>query len=138
MPRRLRECADPAGQRRLLRGHGRGAHRGADRGPQGRQAAAAGGFAGRARILGPGLRPDHASARYWFRGVTMLKDSDRIYQNLYGQQDWRLAGARARGDWDGTAEIIARGRDALVEEMKASGMRGRGGAGFPTGMKWSF
>lgn len=68
----------------------------------------------------------------------MLKDEDRIYQNLYGQQDWKLAGARARGDWGGTAEIIAKGRDALIEEMKASGMRGRGGAGFPTGMKWSF
>jgi NADH-quinone oxidoreductase subunit F len=68
----------------------------------------------------------------------MLKDADRIYTNLYGQQDWRLAGARARGDWSGITEILGRGRDAVVEEVKASGMRGRGGAGFPTGMKWSF
>ncbi len=68
----------------------------------------------------------------------MLADADRIYQNLYGQFDWRLEAAKARGDWDGTADILARGRDVIVEEMKASGMRGRGGAGFPTGMKWSF
>jgi NADH-quinone oxidoreductase subunit F len=68
----------------------------------------------------------------------MLSDQDRIFTNLYGVHDWRLAGARARGDWDGTAAIIARGRDAIIEEMKASGLRGRGGAGFPTGMKWSF
>jgi NADH-quinone oxidoreductase subunit F len=68
----------------------------------------------------------------------MLNDADRIYRNLHGLEDWRLSGARARGDWDGTAEILARGRDAVIEEMKTSGMRGRGGAGFPTGMKWSF
>ena len=68
----------------------------------------------------------------------MLHDRDRIFTNLYGQHDWRLAGARARGDWDGTADILLRGREAIIDEMKASGLRGRGGAGFPTGMKWSF
>ena len=68
----------------------------------------------------------------------MLSDQDRIFTNLYGIHDWGLKGAQARGDWDGTAAILARGREAIVEEMKASGLRGRGGAGFPTGMKWSF
>ncbi|MSP04517.1 MAG: NADH-quinone oxidoreductase subunit NuoF [Acetobacteraceae bacterium] len=68
----------------------------------------------------------------------MLSDKDRVYTNLYGLHDWRLAGARARGDWDGTKNILARGREAIVEEVKSSGLRGRGGAGFPTGLKWSF
>jgi NADH-quinone oxidoreductase subunit F len=68
----------------------------------------------------------------------MLDDKDRIFTNLYGIHDFRLRGARSRGDWDGTAAILARGRDAIIDEMKASGLRGRGGAGFPTGMKWSF
>ena len=68
----------------------------------------------------------------------MLADKDRIFTNLYGIHDWTLEGARKRGDWDGTAALMARGRDAIIDEMKASGLRGRGGAGFPTGMKWSF
>lgn len=68
----------------------------------------------------------------------MLEDKDRIFTNLYGFEDWRLGGAQARGDWDGTADLIKKGRDWIVEEMKASGLRGRGGAGFPTGLKWSF
>jgi len=68
----------------------------------------------------------------------MLHDRDRIFTNLYGVHDWRLAGARARGDWDDTRALLAKGRDWLIEEMKTSGLRGRGGAGFPTGVKWSF
>jgi NADH-quinone oxidoreductase subunit F len=68
----------------------------------------------------------------------MLKDSDRIFTNIYGFHDPFLAGAKARGDWDGTKELIAKGRDWIVEEVKESGLRGRGGAGFSTGLKWSF
>ncbi|MGA8382083.1 MAG: NADH-quinone oxidoreductase subunit NuoF, partial [Stellaceae bacterium] len=68
----------------------------------------------------------------------MLADKDRIFTNLYGQGDWRLDGARRRGDWDGTKDLIHKGRDWIVNEAKESGLRGRGGAGFPTGLKWSF
>src|SRR5260221_14389323 len=67
----------------------------------------------------------------------MLRDEDRIFTNLYGQHDWRLAGARRRGDWDGTKEIILKGRDWIVEQVKQSGLRGRGGAGVPTGLQWA-
>ncbi len=68
----------------------------------------------------------------------MLNPSDRIFTNLNGQESPDLSAARLRGDWDGTEALLATGREAIVEEIKASGLRGRGGAGFPTGLKWSF
>ena len=68
----------------------------------------------------------------------MLSDKDRIFTNLYGFESPYLEAARNRGDWNGTKDIIARGEDSIIEEMKESGLRGRGGAGFPTGLKWSF
>ena len=68
----------------------------------------------------------------------MLQDKDRIFKNLYGLHSWRLKAARARGAWDGTKAMVERGPEAIIEEVKASGLRGRGGAGFPTGLKWSF
>lgn len=68
----------------------------------------------------------------------MLEDKDRIFTNIYGHHDWGLEGALKRGHWDGTKGILEKGRDWIIDEMKASGLRGRGGAGFPTGLKWSF
>ncbi|WP_022699589.1 NADH-quinone oxidoreductase subunit NuoF [Oceanicaulis alexandrii] len=68
----------------------------------------------------------------------LLQDQDRIFTNLYGRHDWRLEGAKQRGHWNATKDILDQGRDWIIDEMKKSGLRGRGGAGFPTGLKWSF
>lgn len=68
----------------------------------------------------------------------MLADKDRIFTNLYGHQSPGIEAAMKRGDWDGTKGLIEKGRDWIINEMKESGLRGRGGAGFPTGLKWSF
>ncbi len=68
----------------------------------------------------------------------MLADKDRIFTNLYGFHDWGLEGARARGDWDGTKALMEKGSAWIIDEIKESGLRGRGGAGFPAGVKWSF
>lgn len=68
----------------------------------------------------------------------MLSDKDRIFTNLYGYQPWTLDAAMKRGAWDNTKALLDLGPDTIIEKIKASGLRGRGGAGFPTGMKWSF
>ncbi len=68
----------------------------------------------------------------------MLQDKDRIFTNLYGWYGWDVDSARQRGIWDNTKALVALGREKIIEEVKTSGLRGRGGAGFPTGLKWSF
>ncbi|WP_299327411.1 NADH-quinone oxidoreductase subunit NuoF [Parasphingopyxis sp.] len=68
----------------------------------------------------------------------MLDDKDRIFTNVYGFQPWGIDAAMKRGDWDGTKKLLEKDQDGIIDEIKASGLRGRGGAGFPTGLKWSF
>ncbi|XRB15188.1 NADH dehydrogenase [ubiquinone] flavoprotein 1 [Pseudoscourfieldia marina] len=92
------------------------------------------------RVGGLGLRASSSSSsaseeKTVFGG---LSDEDRIFTNLYGKHDPFIKGALARGDWYKTKELVQMGPDWIVEEMKASGLRGRGGAGFPSGLKWSF
>ena len=68
----------------------------------------------------------------------MLNDKDRIFQNLYNDRGSDIDSSILRGDWVGTKEILSKGKDWIINEIKLSELRGRGGAGFPTGLKWSF
>jgi NADH-quinone oxidoreductase subunit F len=68
----------------------------------------------------------------------MLADNDRIFTNLHGTGDWRLRSAKKRGDWDKTKDLLAKGKDWIIQEVTASCLKGRGGAGFLTGRKWCF
>ena len=68
----------------------------------------------------------------------MLNNKDKIFTNLYGLEPYDLKAAYARGDWDSTKVLMAKGPDWIIDEIKNSQLRGRGGAGFPTGLKWSF
>ena len=76
------------------------------------------------------------SSSRWFseRSYGGLKDEDRIFTNLYCDDDPYIEGALRRGDWYRTKDILSMGRDWIVNEVKKSGLRGRGGAGFPSGV----
>jgi len=67
-----------------------------------------------------------------------LKDQDRIFTNLYCRHDHGIKGAMERGDWHKTKDILLKGDSWIIQTIKDSGLRGRGGAGFPSGLKWSF
>jgi len=88
----------------------------------------------RPRGRGPlgGLRPEGLPM------IGVLEDKDRIFTNLYGFHDWTLEGAKKRGAWNATKDMLDLGRDWIITNIKNSGLRGRGGAGFGTGLKWSF
>ena len=73
-----------------------------------------------------------------FRSYGNLKDQDRIFTNLYDDNDRWIEGAMKRGDWHQTKDILTNGHDWIIDEIKKSGLRGRGGAGFPSGLKYSF
>jgi NADH-quinone oxidoreductase subunit F len=68
----------------------------------------------------------------------MLQDKDRIFTNLYGVQSPGLEEAKKRGAWHLTREMLQQTPEWICDQIKASGLRGRGGAGFPTGLKWTF
>mmetsp|Transcript_5741 Transcript_5741/g.19256 ORF Transcript_5741/g.19256 Transcript_5741/m.19256 type:complete len:497 (+) Transcript_5741:1178-2668(+) len=98
-------------------------------------AAAAAGAAARAHALRAFSSAEEPALTRVYGG---LKDADRIFTNLYGKYDWRIDGAVRRGDWFRTKDLMWQGPDWIISELKASGLRGRGGAGFPSGLKYSF
>jgi NADH-quinone oxidoreductase subunit F len=70
--------------------------------------------------------------------VGLLEDKDRIFTNIYGLHDWGLEGAKQRGCWNAVKDILSMTPEWICDQIKASGLRGRGGAGFSTGLKWTF
>ena len=68
----------------------------------------------------------------------MIKKDDIIFKNLHGRDDPFLKCAIKRGDWKDTKKILKKNPQDIIKTIKESGLRGRGGAGFSTGMKWDF
>ena len=68
----------------------------------------------------------------------MISSENIIFSDLYGFDGNSIAKCKKRGDWDNTKSLLDKGSEWIINEVKASELRGRGGAGFPTGLKWSF
>ena len=62
------------------------------------------------------------------------------YATVEFDQPWTLENYQRVGGWEAWKTILREkpAPEAIIEEIKSSGLRGRGGAGFPTGLKWSF
>ena len=67
-----------------------------------------------------------------------MKKENIIFSNLYGKHDESIKGAIQRGDWKNINKILKLDKQDIINKIKDSGLRGRGGAGFSTGMKWDF
>ncbi len=61
-----------------------------------------------------------------------------LTRNIHHPEVLKVRGYRDRGGYEALAKGLKMEPAAIIEEVKASGLRGRGGAGFPAGMKWSF
>ena len=68
----------------------------------------------------------------------MIKKDNIIFKNLHGRDDPFLKSASQRGDWKDIRKILKKDPQEIIDIIKESGLRGRGGAGFSTGMKWDF
>jgi NADH-quinone oxidoreductase subunit F len=76
----------------------------------------------------------------------LIKDYKPVlFDGAYQDGEWALERYLAKGGYESAKKILAMKRDpvtgnlpAIIDEVKKAGIRGRGGAGFPTGMKWSF
>jgi NADH-quinone oxidoreductase subunit F len=61
-----------------------------------------------------------------------------LTDNWDADRAWTLASYESRGGYAGLKKALSMSPDDVITAVKDSGLRGRGGAGFPTGMKWSF
>ncbi len=72
------------------------------------------------------------------QGNKMIKKENIIFTNLYGNNDVSINSSIKRGDWKNLSKLLKMKKQDVINAIKDSGLRGRGGAGFSTGMKWDF
>ena len=67
----------------------------------------------------------------------MLKEENKIFKNLYNEFGWEIENSLKRDDWKNTKDIISKGREWIINEVKFQIKRKRRSWLF-TGLKWSF